>query len=188
MIGPVDHPTYILQWIRLGSSEILVFYDRGASVNLIQGEIAEREGLPVVCSIPGKVRVGGGLEIDTVYGVYRVSLGPNEEGEYLEITCIGLPVLTEQFSEHFLEEFNKEVYRMGVVSRAEPLPKTLGGASVGLLMGITSTKTDPVLVHTFSNGLGNYRTPFIDRDGSQLAYGGLIKFSLGVDPGAITSS
>ena len=98
--APVDHPTYILQWIRIGSSPVLVFYDRGASLNLIQGDIAEREGLPLVCDSPGKLRVAGGLEIDTVYGVYKVSLGPNTDGEYTEITCRGLPVLTEQFSEH----------------------------------------------------------------------------------------
>ena len=29
-----------------------------------------------------------------------------------------------------------------------------------------------MLVHTLPNGLGIYRTPFIDQDGSQLAYGG----------------
>ena len=39
-------------------------------------------------------------------------------------------------------------------------------------MGITSTKTDPVLVYTLPNGLGIYRSPFKDRDGCSLAYGG----------------
>ena len=43
--GPVDHTTYILQWIRVGSSEIFVFYDRGPSINLIQGSIVEKEGI-----------------------------------------------------------------------------------------------------------------------------------------------
>ena len=48
---------------------------------------------------------------------------------------------------------------MGIVDRSEPQPKTLGGAAVGLLMGITTTKTNPVLVHTLPNGLGIfYRT------------------------------
>ena len=75
--GPIDHPTYILQWIKLGSSELLVFFYRGASCNLIQGEIAEKEGLPVFSSSPGKLRVRGGLEIDTVHRVYKVCLGPN---------------------------------------------------------------------------------------------------------------
>ena len=39
-------------------------------------------------------------------------------------------------------------------------------------MGITSIKTDPVLVYSLPNGLGIYRSPFKDRDGCSLAYGG----------------
>ena len=62
--------------------------------------------------------------------------------------------------------------RSSIVDRSVQLPRTLGGASVGLLMGITSTKTDPVLVYTLPNGLGIYRSPFKDRDGCSLAYGG----------------
>ena len=83
---PVDHPTYILQWIRIGGSDLLIFYDRGASLNLIQGCIAEKEGLHRVSSNPGKLRVGGGMEIDTVYGIYKVLLGPTDSGEYLQGT------------------------------------------------------------------------------------------------------
>ena len=67
----VNHPTYILQWIRVGSSDILMIYDHGASLNSIQGSIAEKEGLPLVSSNLGKLRMGGGVEIDTVYGVYK---------------------------------------------------------------------------------------------------------------------
>ena len=126
---------------------------------------------PLVCGSPGKLRVGGGLEIDTVYGIYKVSLGPSTTGEYTEITCRGLPVLTEHFLEHSLEELNKEVYRAGIVDWSVPLPKKLGGAEVGLLLGITSTRIDPVLVHTLPNGLGIYKTPFVDQYRSHLAYG-----------------
>ena len=43
---------------------------------------------------------------------------------------------------------------------------------MGLLMGITSTKTDPMLLYTLPNGLRIYQTPFKDRDGCDLAYGG----------------
>ena len=51
-------------------------------------------------------------------------------------------------------------------------PKTLGGAAVGLLMEITSTRTDPILVYTLPNGLGIYRTQFRDCDVCDLAYSG----------------
>ena len=114
-------------------------------MSLIQGSIAEREGLHRISSNPGKLRVGSGMEIDTVYGIYKVHLGPTDSGEYLEVTCRGLPILTEGFSEHSLAELNKEVYQTGIIDRSVLLPRILGGASVGILMGITSTKTDPVL-------------------------------------------
>ena len=134
----------------------MVFYDRRASINLVQGDIAERKGLPVITRSPGKLRVGGGLELDTVYGIYKVSLGPNADGEFFKILCRGLPVLTKKFSKHSLEDLNKEVYQMGIIDRDIPLPKILGGAAVGLLIGITSTRTDPVLVHTLPCSLGIY--------------------------------
>ena len=88
---PVDHPTYILQWICIGSTKLIVFFDRGASFNLIQGSIAEREGLHRISSNPGKLRAGGGMEINTVFGIYKVHLGPTDSGEYLEVTCPGTP-------------------------------------------------------------------------------------------------
>ena len=55
----------------------------------------------------------------------------------MENICRGLLVLTEKFSEHSLDELNEEVYQTGIVDRSVILPRTLGGASVGLLMGIT---------------------------------------------------
>ena len=152
---PVDHPTYILQWIRIGNYPVMIFYERETSLNLIQGDIAEREGLPLVCDSPRKLRVGGGLEIDTVYGICKVLIGPSTTGEYTEITCRGLSVLTEHFPEHSLEELDEEVYNARIVDRSVPLPKKLGGVEVGLLLGITSTRIDPVLVHTLPNGLGS---------------------------------
>lgn len=81
--------------------------------------------------------------------------------------------------EHFLEELNEEVYHGGLISQSVLLPKAIGGASVGLLMEITSTKTKLVLVCTLPNGLGIYRTSFWDRYSSYLAYRGPYKiFSL----------
>ena len=61
-----------------------------------------------------------------MYGVYKVHLGPTDSGEYLEVTCRGLPVLTEKFSEHSLADLNEEVYRSGIVDRRVQLPRTLG--------------------------------------------------------------
>ena len=140
---PVHHPTNILQWIRIGSSDVLVFFNRGGSLNLIQGDIAEREGLSLVSNSPGKLRVGRGMEIHMVYGIYRVPLRPTADREYLEVTCRGLPLLTDWFTEHSLYELNEEVYKLGAFSRDVPLPRVLGRSSLGLLICITCTRRTP---------------------------------------------
>ena len=88
-----------------------------------------------------------------------------------------------------IHPINEEVYQLGIVSRSVPLPKTLGGASVGLLMGRNTTKTDPVLEYTLPGRLGIYRTPFKDRDGCDLTYGGPNRiFSQGTKKEARTES
>lgn len=66
----------------------------------------------------------------------------------------------EWFTEHTMEDPSEEVYQMGIISWSVPLLRTIGGASVGLLRGITSTKTDPVLLSMLPKGLGIYRTLF----------------------------
>lgn len=71
---------------------------------------------------------------------------------------------------------------VGIISQSAPLPKTLDEASVGLLMRITSTKTDPVLVYPLPNGLGIYQTPprtgmAVTMTGPMVAH---IKYSPGV--------
>ena len=52
----------------MGSSPCLCFYDRGANLNLIDGELAEREELQIVTSKPSILTVAGGREIGTEYG------------------------------------------------------------------------------------------------------------------------
>ena len=50
----------LMQWIRIGKSNCLVMFDRGANVNLIDGNLAERENLQVVSDQPSGVKVVGG--------------------------------------------------------------------------------------------------------------------------------
>ena len=141
-----EAPFYIMQWIKIGSSPVLCFYDRGANLNLIDGELAEKEELQVVTSKPSTLTVPGGREVGTEYGTYRTVLGPTEGGEYLEITCQGITRVTGGFSEYPLEEINKEITAIGAMGGNTRLPEYIGGDRVGLLIGLKSIKTDPVLI------------------------------------------
>ena len=49
--------------IKIGNSEVLNFFDRGANIHIIDGSLAEREGLQKVSSNPTNLTVLGGRKV-----------------------------------------------------------------------------------------------------------------------------
>ena len=43
-----EHSCYLMQTVRIGKSEALILFDRGANIHIIDGFMAEREGLQSV--------------------------------------------------------------------------------------------------------------------------------------------
>ena len=69
--GPRTKETiYLTEWIKVGSAPQLVIYDRGSSANIIAGELGGQENLEILSARAGRVRVAGGQQISTDYGVY----------------------------------------------------------------------------------------------------------------------
>ena len=54
---------YLMQTIRIGNSEVLVFFDRRANIHIIDGSLAEKEGLQRVSSNPTCLTVVGGNRV-----------------------------------------------------------------------------------------------------------------------------
>ena len=52
-----EHSCYLMQTIKIRNSEALIFFDRGANIHIIDGALAEREGLQKVSSIPTNLTV-----------------------------------------------------------------------------------------------------------------------------------
>lgn len=46
--------------MRIGESEALVFFDRGANIHIIDGPLTEKKGLQRVSDIPTNLTVVGG--------------------------------------------------------------------------------------------------------------------------------
>ena len=55
-----DDACFLMQWIRIGTSNYLVMFDCGANVNLIDGALAERENLQVITDQPSGIKIVGG--------------------------------------------------------------------------------------------------------------------------------
>ena len=171
--GANEDAFFLMQWIKIGESKCLVMFDRGSNVNLIDGALAEREGLKVLDDSPSVLRVVGGEQVSTEYGKYSLVLGSKESGKYHELECHGMKQVTTKFSKYSLNEINKELRRENLgIKGTEPLPSSIGGSVAHLLIGIKDVELDPKFLCALQSGIGVYRSPFQDVDGSDICYAG----------------
>ena len=130
-----EHSCYLMQTIRIGGSDVLVFFDRGANIHIIDGSLAEKEGLQQVSSSSTSLTVVGGDKVVSDHGTFRFNLGPGDNDEFHEIVCVGLSDVTAGFGSYDLSEISRE-YR----DQCEPeqkdviLPMKVGGSKVQLLL------------------------------------------------------
>lgn len=170
---PQDDAFFLMQTITIGSSECLVLFDRGSNVNLIDGYLAEREGLQVLSERPSAIKVVGGEEVPTQFGTYKLVIGSKESGQFHTLVCHGMSQVTTNFSKYPLHEINHEVMtKTNAVDQCEPLPAAVGGSPAHLLIGIKDVALDPTLITTLESGVGVYMSPFTDKYGSNICYGG----------------
>ena len=168
-----EHACYLMQTIRIGEAVVLVFFDRGANIHIIDGALATQQNLQLISSKPTALTVVGGKKIKTDYGTFRFNLGPGEDNQYHEIVCAGMDSVTAGFGKYDLSEICQE-YR----DNAKPeeknviLPPSVGGTQVQLLLGIKNTHLDPVLLKVLPSGVGVYLSPFKDVWGSRIIFAG----------------
>ena len=169
----LEHSCYLMQTIKIGGSDVLVFFDRGANIHIIDGSLAEKEGLQQISSNPTSLTVVRGNKVNSNHATFRFNLGPGDNEEFHEIVCIGMSDVTAGFGSYDLSEIREE-YR----DQAEPvekdflLPERVGGSKVQFLLGIKNTNLDPVLVKILPSGVAVYRSPFKDVYGSRMIFAG----------------
>ena len=168
-----EHSCYLMQTLAIGSSEVLVFFDTGANIHLIDGNLAELEKLQLVSSKPTALTVVGGDRVKTSFGSYRFNLGPGEGDVYHEIICAGMDSVTSGFMKYDIQEICEEYQKNSVgEDKNLPLPKTVGGAQVQLLLGIKNTDLNPIFIKKLPSGIGVYLSPFKDIYGSRIIFAG----------------
>ena len=69
-----------MQWLRIGGTNHLIFFDRGANAYLVQGKMAVATGFEIISSRPTSSTVVGGGNLKTEYGSYQFNLGPGAGG------------------------------------------------------------------------------------------------------------
>ena len=177
-----ENSSFILQNLKIGSSECLVFFDTGANSHMIDGNIASKEGLQTISIEQTRLRLIAGGQVESEFGKFRFNLGPGDNDKYHEITAVGMNELSTEFHKYGLEEINLEYLKYASDGEKEHiLPKTVGGSKVHLLLGIKNTKIQPVLIKVLPSGVGVYLSPFEDVEGSRIIYAGPSKCFTRID-------
>ena len=65
-----EHSFYLMQWLRIGRNNQLIFFDRGPNAHLVQGKMAVAAGFEITSSRPTSLTVVGGGSLKTEYGSY----------------------------------------------------------------------------------------------------------------------
>ena len=106
-----ENSSYILQNIKLGKSECLVFFDNGANSHLIDGNLAVREGLQPISSEKTRLGLIAGGQVESEFGKFRFNLGPGDNDKYHEITAVGMNEVTSEFHRYdMLVMVRKRIY------------------------------------------------------------------------------
>ena len=117
-----------MQNLRVGGSNCLTFFDLGANVHLIKGQLARNEELQLISNKTTALGVIGGGSIKTEYVGFQFNLEPGEDGKYHKITAMGMESVTAGFGEYNLKDIAQEF--KATASPAEMnyvLPEKVGG-------------------------------------------------------------
>ena len=55
-----EHSFYLMQWLRIGGTNHLIFFDRGGNAYLVQGKMTVAAGFEITSSRPTSLTVVGG--------------------------------------------------------------------------------------------------------------------------------
>ena len=172
----VEDSMFVMQMLNLAGEDCLTLYDSGSNQHLINGSLAEKLRLKVLCADNMSIGVVGSGRIWTNYGVYAMLLGPDTTGGMHEMICQGITNITDPFPKYSFGALNKELLRSGKIPSDTILPEYIGGMPTKLLIGIKSSTLQPQLEFSLPSGLGVFRSEIKDKFGSRLCYGGPSKF------------
>ena len=109
---------------------------------MIREEVAETEGLEILSTQAGRIKVARGDFVYTGFGSYKITL-----------KCQGIQEITESLAKHPLQEINQELRDTEMVGEDTSLLLFTGGGKVRILVGLQDVSLDPVLIGTLTSGL-----------------------------------
>ena len=130
-----EDSVYIFQTILIGQQPALVFYDSGATGNLVRGAFAEATGFKVLDPSSQLIGALSNMSMWTGYGLYSAMLGDEASGDYYHLSFQGIGQITSEFPRYNLSAIQEEVRAAALLPADETLPEFVGGSTTDILIG-----------------------------------------------------
>ena len=167
-----DDSLYIFQQVNVQGTDLLIFYDSGATGNLVLGSLAERLNFKVIKQESDLIGCLGNTSLYTQFGSYMAKLGPDDSGSFHQLLFQGISKITSVFPRYDLSKIAQEAESSGMLPESTILPSWVGGQAVSILLGVKYPELMPKLLFSLPSGIGVYKMPFFDKFGSNIAFGG----------------
>lgn len=118
---------YLMQWLFIGSTPWLVFYESRSNVNIVFREVAENEDLEIISPHSGRIRVAGGKDVSGIV-YYRIRCLQCSYGTYKDwrLPLADLPVDEVYCGQTWIVRFddvNKELRKSGIIGPETAFPE-----------------------------------------------------------------
>ena len=176
--GDVSAPSiFMLQRIPVKDQELLCFYDSGCGGSALTAKAAALLESVSVRDGPTVLNVAGGRTIRIEGGDERFKLALRNNNKKATFTGLKMESITTKFPVWRIEEAWKEIVCEAReeklnVDDLPPMPKTIGGCPVDLMIGIRYLKWYPTLLFILPSGLGVYRSQIAAPRDEALVLGG----------------
>ena len=122
-----EQSIFLMQRLRIGQSECLMFFDSGANTHLVEKTLAINENLQMFSECEAEIGVISCGTLATESGSFRFKLGSSQKGIYHEIRAIGMDDVTSELAEYDLDKIGKAfISTSNDQEKDYVLPKTVG--------------------------------------------------------------
>ena len=171
-----DPPIFLLETIIVNGSRLLIFYDSGCQTASISERAAAILDTETVRAGPSQVSVAGGEVIDIPGGEERFTLPLRDGKRRATITALCMPSVTTEFPTWDLAEAQADIekgWKQDMGGKPMPkLPRSVGGCTVDIMLGIQYFRWFPRILYVLESGLAIHESMFLSAEDCRGVLGG----------------
>ena len=173
----VPHGIFLFQSILINNRQYTIFFDNGCFDFIVKHSAVKSLGSLAVQESSDSIEISGvgNTTTHSTYGTYNVKI-PMFNGQMASMSGTCMEDITAVFPHYTLDEPFKDICKSyqsnGQDSKMLPIPSSVVGGEVHLMIGMRYLRYHPKLIHQLNSGLAIYESPFKNVNGGRGVIGG----------------